>query len=99
LELRGELNFKRHVQVASLVCALHGHALILNKFASLRSDLLVARNGQRSTIECSKSAWYAFKDLLERDSLRKDQVVALPAVAVMGQLFEFDDKVCIDMAW
>ena len=93
LELSGELDFESHIEIALLVSSFDWHAFIFDKLASLRGDLFINCDCQGTTIESSESAGYTFKSLLKADSLRKDQVVAISAVAIVCQLLEFDDKI------
>ena len=93
LELSGELDLKSHIEIALLISSFDWHAFIIDELASLRGNLFINCDCQGTTIESSESAGYAFECLLKADSLRKDQVMAISAVAIVCQLLEFDDKI------
>ncbi len=97
LELSRELNIEGQVQVAFFTSALDRHTLVSHQFASLWADLLVHGDSQTSSVESAEFARNTLESIKQTYLLGQNKIVALPAVALMFNLFEFDDQVCSNM--
>ena len=92
------MNVKAKVKAAFVSSALDGHTFVLDKFASLWADHLVARNAQHAAIKRSEPARTALEGLLKSDLLSQNEVVAHSAVVSIVSLLELNHEVGVDVS-